>query len=120
MFVGVVVENFHRCRIEQEREERAVRAIKKARKNEEKRKSKPKGKTIIFLFSSLEVTISFLELLEKPYWVDYKPFRLQIHKLVTSKYFDLAISAVIGLNVITMSMEFYMMPQVRKLIICSK
>ena len=32
MFVGVVVENFHRCRIEQEREERAVRAIKKARK----------------------------------------------------------------------------------------
>ena len=40
MFVGVVVENFHRCRIEQEREERAVRAIKNARKNEEKRKSK--------------------------------------------------------------------------------
>ena len=39
MFVGVVVENFHRCRIEQEREERAVRAIKTARKNEEKRKS---------------------------------------------------------------------------------
>ena len=39
MFVGVVVENFHRCRIEQEREERAVRAIKNARKNEEKRKS---------------------------------------------------------------------------------
>ena len=40
MFVGVVVENFHRCRIEQEREERAVRAIKNARKNEEKRRSK--------------------------------------------------------------------------------
>lgn len=40
MFVGVVVENFHRCRIEQEREERAVRAIKNARKNEAKRKSK--------------------------------------------------------------------------------
>ena len=40
MFVGVVVENFHRCRLEQEREERAVRAIKRARKNEAKRKSK--------------------------------------------------------------------------------
>ena len=54
MFVGVVVENFHRevlsqspvlmsacrCRIEQEREEKAVRAIKDARKNEEKRQSK--------------------------------------------------------------------------------
>ena len=32
--------------------------------------------------------------------------------MVTSKYFDLAISAVIGLNVITMAMEFYMMPEV--------
>ena len=35
---------------------------------------------------------------------------------VTSKYFDLGISAVIGLNVITMAMEFYMMPPVRRLI----
>ena len=34
--------------------------------------------------------------------------------MVTSKYFDLAISAVIGLNVITMAMEFYMMPRVSK------
>ena len=37
-----------------------------------------------------------------------------IHKMVTSKYFDLAISAVIGLNVITMAMEFYMMPRVSR------
>ena len=36
-----------------------------------------------------------------------------IHSMVTSKYFDLAISAVIGLNVITMAMEFYMMPRVK-------
>ena len=33
---------------------------------------------------------------------------------VTSKYFDLGISAVIGLNVITMAMEFYMMPPVKR------
>ena len=52
------------------------------------------------------------ELLERPYWTDYKPFRLLVHHLVTSKYFDLAISAVIGLNVITMAMEYYMMPGV--------
>ena len=44
--------------------------------------------------------------------MDYGPTRLVIHKMVTSKYFDLAISAVIGLNVITMAMEFYMMPMV--------
>ena len=54
--------------------------------------------------------ILFPEMMERPYYMDYSPFRLIIHKMVTSKYFDLAISAVIGLNVITMAMEFYMMP----------
>ena len=53
--------------------------------------------------------------MERPYYMDYSPARLVIHKMVTSKYFDLAISAVIGLNVITMAMEFYMMPEVRNL-----
>ena len=38
MFVGVVVENFHRCREELEKEERAARALKKAKKIEERRK----------------------------------------------------------------------------------
>ena len=51
-------------------------------------------------------------MLETPYYVHYSPSRLLVHKMVTSKYFDLAISAVIGLNVITMAMEFYMMPQI--------
>lgn len=40
MFVGVVVENFHRCREEQEKEERARRLAKRARKMEKKRRSK--------------------------------------------------------------------------------
>lgn len=52
------------------------------------------------------------EMMERPYYMDYSSARLVIHKMVTSKYFDLAISAVIGLNVITMAMEFYMMPDV--------
>ena len=51
-------------------------------------------------------------MMERPYYMDYSSARLVIHKMVTSKYFDLAISAVIGLNVITMAMEFYMMPDV--------
>jgi len=88
MFVGVVVENFHRCRAEQEKEERARRAAKRAKKIEERRR----------------------KMMERPYYMDYSSARLVIHKMVTSKYFDLAISAVIGLNVITMAMEFYMMP----------
>lgn len=40
MFVGVVVENFHRCRREQEQEEKAFRALKRAEKMEKRRKSK--------------------------------------------------------------------------------
>ena len=52
------------------------------------------------------------EMLETPYYIHYSPVRMCVHKMVTSKYFDLAISAVIGLNVITMAMEFYMMPMV--------
>uniref|UniRef100_T1JBM2 Voltage-dependent T-type calcium channel subunit alpha n=1 Tax=Strigamia maritima TaxID=126957 RepID=T1JBM2_STRMM len=88
MFVGVVVENFHRCREEQEKEEKARRAEKRARKLEKKRR----------------------RMREPPYYSTYSRPRLFIHNTVTSKYFDLAIAAVIGLNVVTMAMEFYMMP----------
>lgn len=40
MFVGVVVENFHRCREEQEKEERVRRAAKRALQMEKRRRSK--------------------------------------------------------------------------------
>lgn len=40
MFVGVVVENFHRCREEQEKEEKIRRAAKRAIQMEKKRKRK--------------------------------------------------------------------------------
>ena len=39
MFVGVVVENFHKCRESQEKEEKARRAAKRAKKLEKKRRS---------------------------------------------------------------------------------
>lgn len=39
MFVGVVVENFHRCREEQEKEEKIRRAAKRALQMEKKRRS---------------------------------------------------------------------------------
>ncbi|KAI4492631.1 hypothetical protein M0804_002422 [Polistes exclamans] len=89
MFVGVVVENFHRCREEQEKEERVRRAMKRAQQMEKKRR----------------------KMHEPPYYTNYSKTRLFIHNVVTSKYFDLAIAAVIGLNVVTMAMEFYMMPK---------
>ena len=114
MFVGVVVENFHRCRAEQEKEERALRAAKRAKKIEERRRSELFKKHITH--SALSIAFfpfsHFSEMLEAPYYINYSPTRLSVHGFVTSKYFDLAISAVIGLNVITMAMEFYMMPNV--------
>ncbi|EDS27724.1 voltage-dependent T-type calcium channel subunit alpha-1G [Culex quinquefasciatus] len=88
MFVGVVVENFHRCREEQEKEEKIRRAAKRALQMEKKRR----------------------RMHEPPYYTNYSPLRLFVHNVVTSKYFDLAIAAVIGLNVVTMAMEYYMMP----------
>ena len=66
-----------------------------------------------FTFALHEIHSFISEMLETPYYIHYSPMRMTIHKLVTSKYFDLAISAVIGLNVITMAMEFYKMPPVR-------
>jgi voltage-dependent calcium channel T type alpha-1G len=55
-----------------------------------------------------------------PYYTNYGRSRLLIHNVVTSKYFDLAIAAVIGLNVVTMAMEFYRMPPVLKKMILFK
>jgi voltage-dependent calcium channel T type alpha-1G len=51
---------------------------------------------------------------EPPYWANYSGPRLVMHNICASKYFDLAIAGVIGLNVITMALEFYMMPPVSK------
>lgn len=92
MFVGVVVENFHRCREEQEKEEKIRRAAKRALQMEKKRR----------------------RMHEPPYYTNYSPTRMFVHNVVTSKYFDLAIAAVIGLNVVTMAMEYYMMPNALK------
>uniref|UniRef100_A0A1I8GAZ5 Voltage-dependent T-type calcium channel subunit alpha-1G n=1 Tax=Macrostomum lignano TaxID=282301 RepID=A0A1I8GAZ5_9PLAT len=89
MFVGVVVENFHKCRASQEKEEKARRAAKRARRMEKKRK----------------------RIREIPYWAGYSRWRHTIHSFVDSKYFDLVIATIIGLNVITMAMEFYLMPK---------
>ncbi|XP_036383551.1 voltage-dependent T-type calcium channel subunit alpha-1G isoform X6 [Megalops cyprinoides] len=85
MFVGVVVENFHKCRRHQEAEEAKRREEKRLKRMEKKRR---KAQC-------------------KPYYSDYSPTRLLIHKMCTSHYLDLFITVVIGLNVITMSMEHY-------------
>ncbi|KFP84358.1 Voltage-dependent T-type calcium channel subunit alpha-1I, partial [Acanthisitta chloris] len=89
MFVGVVVENFHKCRQHQEAEEARRREEKRLRRLEKKRRKAQR----------------------RPYYADYSPARKYIHSLCTSHYLDLFITFIIGVNVITMSMEHYNQPK---------
>nr|XP_019611801.1 PREDICTED: voltage-dependent T-type calcium channel subunit alpha-1H isoform X1 [Rhinolophus sinicus] len=95
MFVGVVVENFHKCRQHQEAEEARRREEKRQRRLERKRRS----------------TLPSPEAQRRPYYADYSPTRRSIHSLCTSHYLDLFITFIIGVNVITMSMEHYNQPK---------
>lgn len=65
-----------------------------------------------FSYVKANILFCFTGMHQPPYYTNYSRSRLLVHNVVTSKYFDLAIAAVIGLNVITMAMEFYMMPKV--------
>ncbi|CAF1564226.1 unnamed protein product, partial [Rotaria sp. Silwood1] len=40
------------------------------------------------------------------YYAHFSPWRSRLHNIYNSKYFDLIIVAVIGLNVVTMLLEF--------------
>uniref|UniRef100_A0A6Q2YZR0 Voltage-dependent T-type calcium channel subunit alpha n=1 Tax=Esox lucius TaxID=8010 RepID=A0A6Q2YZR0_ESOLU len=92
MFVGVVVENFHKCRQDQEEEEARAREEKRAKRAEKRRRI---------------TTFPHAEAQERPYYADYSPVRLNIHTLCTSHYLDLFITIIIATNVLTMSMEHY-------------
>ncbi|XP_075948050.1 voltage-dependent T-type calcium channel subunit alpha-1H-like [Anarhichas minor] len=89
MFVGVVVENFHKCRQEQEEEEARMREEKRQKRMEKRRRRAQ----------------------EKPYYADYSPLRRSIHTVCTSHYLDLFITIIIFTNLLTMSMEHYNQPQ---------
>uniref|UniRef100_A0A6Q2YT58 Ion transport domain-containing protein n=1 Tax=Esox lucius TaxID=8010 RepID=A0A6Q2YT58_ESOLU len=88
MFVGVVVENFHKCRQNQEVEEAKRREEKRRRRMEKKRRDAQKI----------------------PYYASYSSIRLWIHTLCTTYYLDLFITFIICINVITMSLEHYSQP----------
>ncbi|NWQ74983.1 CAC1G protein, partial [Columbina picui] len=114
MFVGVVVENFHKCRQHQEEEEAKRREEKRLRRLEKKRRrcvdlGKTQRNDLLCLSALL---LPAAEAQCKPYYSDYSRFRLLIHQMCTSHYLDLFITGVIGLNVITMAMEHYQQPKV--------
>ncbi|XP_035388604.1 voltage-dependent T-type calcium channel subunit alpha-1I-like isoform X2 [Electrophorus electricus] len=89
MFVGVVVENFHKCRQHQEVEEAKRREEKRLRRMEKKRRKAQK----------------------LPYYAAYGHIRLMIHSFCTSHYLDLFITLIICVNVVTMSLEHYDQPK---------
>uniref|UniRef100_A0A8C1M025 Calcium voltage-gated channel subunit alpha1 Ia n=1 Tax=Cyprinus carpio TaxID=7962 RepID=A0A8C1M025_CYPCA len=89
MFVGVVVENFHKCRQHQEVEEAKRREEKRLRRMEKKRRKAQK----------------------LPYYASYSHVRLMIHTLCTSHYLDIFITFIICVNVVTMSLEHYSQPR---------
>ncbi|XP_053326257.1 voltage-dependent T-type calcium channel subunit alpha-1I [Spea bombifrons] len=89
MFVGVVVENFHKCRQHQEAEEARRREEKRLRRLEKKRRKAQR----------------------LPYYATYCPARLLIHSVCTSHYLDIFITIIICLNVVTMSLEHYSQPR---------
>ena len=80
MFVGVVVESFHNCHDEQDREP------------ENRRQEQCQD--------------------DQATYSQYPPWRQRLYDLCINKYFDLAIAAVIVINVATMSLEYYQMPWV--------
>uniref|UniRef100_A0A8D2PLI6 Voltage-dependent T-type calcium channel subunit alpha-1G n=1 Tax=Zosterops lateralis melanops TaxID=1220523 RepID=A0A8D2PLI6_ZOSLA len=107
MFVGVVVENFHKCRQHQEEEEAKRREEKRLRRLEKKRRNLMLDDVL------MESSASAVQEAQcKPYYSDYSRFRLLIHQMCTSHYLDLFITGVIGLNVITMAMEHYQQPKI--------
>ncbi|XP_012892434.1 PREDICTED: voltage-dependent T-type calcium channel subunit alpha-1G isoform X18 [Dipodomys ordii] len=107
-FVGVVVENFHKCRQHQEEEEARRREEKRLRRLEKKRRNLMLDDVIAPGSSASAAS----EAQCKPYYSDYSRFRLLVHHLCTSHYLDLFITGVIGLNVVTMAMEHYQQPQI--------
>ncbi|XP_004859775.1 voltage-dependent T-type calcium channel subunit alpha-1G isoform X29 [Heterocephalus glaber] len=108
MFVGVVVENFHKCRQHQEEEEARRREEKRLKRLEKKRRNLMLDDVIASGSSASAAS----EAQCKPYYSDYSRFRLLVHHMCTSHYLDLFITGVIGLNVVTMAMEHYQQPQI--------
>lgn len=87
MIVGVVVENFQRCRERLEDEEQQRRRRKLLEKARDKNQ----------------------EEVDRTYYESYSPWRRHIHDMCLHLYWDVAIAIVICLNVLCMSLEHYQM-----------
>ena len=89
MFVGVIIENFQNCRAQQELEESQDKA-KHAKKIKRQQRLR---------YESVSTA-------------NFSVWRMYLYKFCTNKYFDLIITVIIILNLLTMSLEYYNMPSV--------
>uniref|UniRef100_A0A671WHX0 Voltage-dependent T-type calcium channel subunit alpha n=1 Tax=Sparus aurata TaxID=8175 RepID=A0A671WHX0_SPAAU len=111
MFVGVVVENFHKCRQHQEVEEAKRREEKRQRRMEKKRRTQNMHFCLCYVLLSNIYSSGLARTSQKlPYYSSYGQVRLMIHTLCTNHYLDLIITFIICINVITMSLEHYNQP----------
>ncbi|XP_019627967.1 PREDICTED: voltage-dependent T-type calcium channel subunit alpha-1H-like [Branchiostoma belcheri] len=92
MFVGVVVENFHKCREDAEREERLAQEERRRKKMERRMRREADSDDELF-------------------YMRYSRPRRLVYDMITNKYFDLCIAAIIGVNVISMAIEHHDMKE---------
>nr|XP_026690675.1 voltage-dependent T-type calcium channel subunit alpha-1G isoform X3 [Ciona intestinalis] len=140
MFVGVVVENFHRCREEHELEEQKRREERRKRKQERldykrsmrnqrgdkyltfRRKTLSKAKNHVTGVRGRctncwrKITTFFCGSpsfqANTKYYEDYGRTRRALHAFCLNKYFEIGVSIVIGINIFTMAAEHYQQPKV--------
>nr|CAB3227403.1 voltage-dependent T-type calcium channel subunit alpha-1G [Phallusia mammillata] len=140
MFVGVVVENFHRCREQHELEEMKRREEMRQRKEarlllKQSRQQQRGGKRQNFRRKTLSRARSRMDDLrgfttrtwnsftnvlcckrkhqkdDLQYYERYSRVRRAIHDFCMNKYFEVAVSLIIGVNILTMATEHYEQPK---------
>ena len=62
----------------------------------------------VFIIADFYVVFWFSE----NFYESYGPVRRKIYNFCTSRYFELGVSAVIGINIVTMACEHYNQPEV--------
>ncbi|TMS15478.1 Voltage-dependent T-type calcium channel subunit alpha-1H, partial [Larimichthys crocea] len=107
MFVGVVVENFHKCRQDQEEEEARLREEKRLKMIEKKRRKEGHFLLTRFDGQTQKHSRRFGCYTCKILWVTL----LEDVKMLRCHYLDLFITFIICINVFTMSIEHYNQPQ---------
>ncbi|XP_078690548.1 voltage-dependent T-type calcium channel subunit alpha-1G-like isoform X9 [Branchiostoma floridae x Branchiostoma belcheri] len=119
MFVGVVVENFHKCREDAEREERLAQEERRRKKMERRMRREAGLPPVPEETEGTKLPKQAGKKEQKPvkdsddelFYMRYSRPRRLVYDMITNKYFDLCIAAIIGVNVISMAIEHHDMKE---------